>query len=271
MAAPHVAGAAALLLQLNPSLTARQIKAYLLANVSTPQGPLPHPVDKWGQGRLNVQAAIAAMKAAADDPPPTPPARLRVTSVRSQRVVLAWDAAPDLDLRLYQVLRRAEGDPVAVVVRELSPTETTVEDTDPLLTNETPYIYSVQAIDMSGLSSGASSEIRAVPTAGEGSTGLCFIATAAYGSPWHPHVTSLRTFRDRHLRPHSVGRTAIAAYETISPPVARLIAPHPSLRAAVRGALTPVVLAIEHPRAAAALLGLGLLGAFGLALRRRSA
>jgi subtilisin family serine protease len=271
MAAPHVTGAAALLLQVNPTLTARQVKTYLLDNVSAPQVPLPHPVEKWGQGRLNVQAAIAAMKAAGDDPPPAAPAGLRVTSVHSQRVALAWDAAPDLDLRSYQVLRRAEADLVAVLVRELSPTQTAVEDADPLLTNETAYIYTVQAVDMSGLSSGASAEVRAVPTAGEGSTGLCFIATAAYGSAWHPHVTSLRTFRDRHLRPHSVGRAAIATYEAISPPVARLIAPHPALRAVVRAALTPLVLTIEHPRAAAALLGLGFLGAFGLALRRRSA
>jgi subtilisin family serine protease len=270
MAAPHVAGAAALLLQVNPALTAREVKTYLLNNVLAPQSPPPHPIERWGQGRVNVQAAIAAMKAAGDDPPPTAPAGLRVTSVRSQRVVLAWDATPDLDLRSYQVLRRAESDPVAALVRELPPTQTTVEDTDPLLANETAYVYTVQAIDMSGLSSGESAEVRAVPTAGEGSVGLCFIATAAYGSPWHPHVASLRTFRDRFLRPHALGRAVIAAYETISPPLARTIAPRPTLRAVTRVALTPVVLAIEHPREAAVLLGLGLLGILGLGLLRRS-
>jgi len=277
MAAPHVTGAAALLLQVNPSLTARQVKAYLRDNVSTPLVNPPHAVEQWGQGRLNVQAAIAALRIptasspAGDDPPPTAPAGLRVTSVHSQRVALAWDAAPDLDLRSYQVSRRAEDDLVAVLVRELSPTQTTVEDADPLLINEAAYLYTVQAVDIRGLSSGESAAVRAVPTAGDASTGLCFIATAAYGSPWHPHVASLRMFRDRHLRPHAMGRAVIAAYESLSPPIARMISPHPTLRAMTRGTLTPLVLAIEHPRATVALLWLGFLGALGVGLRHRSA
>jgi hypothetical protein len=131
------------------------------------------------------------------------------------------------------------------------------------------YVYTIQAVDISGLPGAPSTEARAVPTTGEGSVGFCFIATAAYGSSWHPHVASLRAFRDRHLRPHVVGRVAIAGYEILSPPIARLIAPHPLLRAAVRGALTPIVLAIEHPRTSAVLLGLGALGAIGVGVRRR--
>jgi hypothetical protein len=138
------------------------------------------------------------------------------------------------------------------------------------MTNETAYIYTIQAVDISDQPSALSGEVRAVPTAGEGSVGLCFIATAAYGSAWHPHVASLRAFREHHLRPHAIGRAAIAVYETVSPPVARVIAPHASLRAMVRGALTPLVLAIEHPRAATTLLVLGLLGVIGVGIRRRT-
>lgn len=282
MAAPHVAGAAAVLLQVNSTLTAPQVKAYLKNSVSSPLGTGPFPIERWGQGRLNVQAAIAAMKAAGDDPPPTTPTGLRVTSVRSQRVALAWEPSPDLDLQYYRV-RRTDPDGVTIdVASRLAATATTFEDVpnddvpgipdDAIsdMTNETLYTYTIQAVDISDQESPPSAGLPAVPTAGEGSVGLCFIATAAYGSPWHPHVTSLRAFRDRHLRPRAVGRAAIAAYEAISPPLARMIAPHPSLRAAARAALTPLVLAIEHPRASAALLGIGLLGALGVWLRRRS-
>ncbi len=280
MAAPHVTGAAALLLQVNPRLTAREVKAYLLGNTWLPQ---PTPIERWGQGLLNVRATVLAIRAArpgrplGDDPPPSAPAGLRVTSVHSQRVSLAWEASPDLDLRWYRVSRRSESDGVTVTVEdELAANATTFEDVPdpsvPDMTNEAAYIYTVQAVDINNQASPPSVEVRAVPTAGEGSVGFCFIATAAYGSAWHPHVASLRAFRDHYLRPHAIGRAAIAVYETVSPPLARLIATHPTLRATARGALTPIVLAIEHPRTSAALLvGLGLLGVIGLGLRRRSA
>jgi hypothetical protein len=225
---------------------------------------------------------VLAIRAAGDDPPPAAPTGLRVTSVHSQRVALAWDASPDLDLQYYRVSRRSEADGATAEFDRLPATATTFEDVPdprvPDMTNGSGYVYTVQAEDMYiiapstiGQLSAPSAEVRAVPTTGEGSVGLCFIATAAYGSAWHPHVASLRAFRDHYLRPHAIGRAAIAVYETVSPPLARLIAPRPTLRAAARGALTPIVLAIEHPRTSAALLvGLGLLGVIGLGLRRRS-
>ncbi len=272
MAAPHVTGAAALLLQVNANLTAREVKAYLLGTTWLPQ---PTPIEQWGQGVLNVKAAVDAVRAAGDDPPPVPPTGVRVTSVHSQRVALAWDASPDLDLQYYEVSRRSESDGVTVLVADRLPaTATTFEDPPPNktpdTTNEAAYLYTIQAVDINGQKSLPSVEVRAVPTAGDDSVGLCFIATAAYGSAWHPHVASLRAFRDHYLLPHPLGRAAVAAYQAVSPPLARMIAPHPTLRAAARAALTPIVLVIEHPRASVALLGLGLLGVIGLGLRRRS-
>jgi subtilisin family serine protease len=276
MAAPHVAGAAAILLQINSSLTAQQVKNYLTANAAPPAGnvtPAPTlPNNQWGAGRLAVRAAIAALQATGDDRAPAAPAGLRVTSVHSKRVALAWDPSPDLDLQTFQVLRRAEGEAVAIpLLPFLDPTVTTFEDTG-LTANDTAYYYTVQAVDISGQASvlTASSEIRAVPTAGDGSVGLCFIATAAYGSAWHPHVASLRRFRDERLRPFATGRAAIALYERVSPPIAAFIAPHPALRALTRGALTPVVFSVEHPHSALALITLGLLGVATVRLRRRS-
>jgi tetratricopeptide (TPR) repeat protein len=51
----------------------------------------------------------------------------------------------------------------------------------------------------------------------------CFIATAACGADQAPEVLLLQQFREQVLRPRLVGRTAIAVYETVSPPLARLI------------------------------------------------
>jgi hypothetical protein len=182
-----------------------------------------------------------------------------------------------LDLQTFQVMRRAEGDAVAIpLLPFLAPTVTSFED-PPIEgalppENDTVYYYSVQAVDIAGQASAlaASAEIRAVPTAGEGSVGLCFIATAAYGSAWHPHVASLRRFRDERLRPNAAGRAAIAVYEAVSPPIAAFIAPRPTLRAVTRGALSPVVFAVEFPHTAVALVSVCLLGMATIALRRRS-
>jgi hypothetical protein len=69
----------------------------------------------------------------------------------------------------------------------------------------------------------------------------CFIATAAFGSPFETHVATLRHFRDRFLMPTSLGRAFVHAYYRLSPPMADFIAGHDSLRAGVRVALMPLV------------------------------
>lgn len=61
----------------------------------------------------------------------------------------------------------------------------------------------------------------------------CFIATAAVG-PDAPEVAVLRVWRDRWLRPRAGGAAMIAAYERLSPPLARRIADSPTRRAVVR-------------------------------------
>ncbi|MCX5810442.1 MAG: metallophosphoesterase [Proteobacteria bacterium] len=81
-----------------------------------------------------------------------------------------------------------------------------------------------------------------------GSSGNCFIATAAYGSYLDPHVQVLRDFRDAYLVTNRLGRRAFAAfYYTYSPPIAEFISRHESLRTLTRWALTPLVLAIQYP------------------------
>jgi len=97
----------------------------------------------------------------------------------------------------------------------------------------------------------------------------CFIATAAWGSPFDPHVQTLRNFRDRHLVTNPLGRGFVSAYYRISPPLAEVIAARPVLRAAVRTALMPIVLAVEFPGAAAAVALISAGAIAGLVYTRR--
>jgi len=70
---------------------------------------------------------------------------------------------------------------------------------------------------------------------------LCFIATAAYDSPLHPHVGILRDFRDTYLLPNRLGRTLVNLYYKYSPSVAELITKNIALRIMVRINLLPFV------------------------------
>jgi chitobiase/beta-hexosaminidase-like protein/molybdenum-dependent oxidoreductase-like protein len=74
-----------------------------------------------------------------------------------------------------------------------------------------------------------------------GGGGGCFIATAAYGSPFEGHVKILRKFRDVYLLPSGVGHAFVNAYYKYSPPVAGYISKHDNLRALVRFGLAPIV------------------------------
>jgi uncharacterized repeat protein (TIGR01451 family) len=108
------------------------------------------------------------------------------------------------------------------------------------------------------------------PNGGGSASGGCFIATAAYGSPLEPHVMALREFRDRYLQRSAPGRAIVRFYYRHSPPAAAFIVRHAALRLGVRMLLTPLVLMIEFPGRAGALLAM----AFALLVmrhRRRAA
>ena len=61
MAAPHVAGAAALLLQFNPALTSQDVRDALTLNARRDNRTGPRPDLRWGAGKLDVAAAVAAL------------------------------------------------------------------------------------------------------------------------------------------------------------------------------------------------------------------
>jgi hypothetical protein len=70
---------------------------------------------------------------------------------------------------------------------------------------------------------------------------ICFVATAAYGVPFADEVETLRRFRDQVLARSPLGRALVRAYETLSPPLAALIAARAWARALARFLLRPVV------------------------------
>jgi len=70
---------------------------------------------------------------------------------------------------------------------------------------------------------------------------ICFVATAAYGSPMAEEIQILREFRDKYLLTNPPGRALVDLYYRVSPPVARFITEHPALQPIVRAALVPAL------------------------------
>jgi hypothetical protein len=71
--------------------------------------------------------------------------------------------------------------------------------------------------------------------------GGCFIATAAYGTPMAEEIQLLRDFRDKYLLTNLVGQILVDLYYRNSPPIAKFITEHPSLKPIIRAGLVPAV------------------------------
>jgi len=76
----------------------------------------------------------------------------------------------------------------------------------------------------------------------DGGGGGCFIATAAYGSALHPHVQTLRDFRDKYLVNNKFGRVLLRLYYKHSPFFADLIAKNKILKIAAQINLMPFIM-----------------------------
>jgi len=69
----------------------------------------------------------------------------------------------------------------------------------------------------------------------------CFVATAAFGTIFHPYVKVLRSFRDQYMITNVIGRNLVNLYYHYSPPAADYIAARPFVRGIARVALLPIV------------------------------
>ncbi len=70
----------------------------------------------------------------------------------------------------------------------------------------------------------------------------CFIATAAFGSPFHPYVGLLREFRDAYMLTNPMGRWFVSVYYNNSPPIAEIIKDSSGLKAIVKIFLIPAII-----------------------------
>ena len=89
--------------------------------------------------------------------------------------------------------------------------------------------------------------LEGIPEVGTIGASECFIATAAYGSSFHPYLNDLRGFRDSYMMNNSFGRAMVDFYYHHSPQLANYIADRDWLRTIVRGVLTPIVYVIRYP------------------------
>lgn len=114
-----------------------------------------------------------------------------------------------------------------------------------------------------------------IPAPTDGSSGICFIATAAYGTPLADEIGVLRNLRDTHFLDNALGTALTDTYYRLSPAVADVISTSATGRAIVRTALTPIILlstlALAHPLATpAAAFALTVALLIAVARRRRT-
>ena len=69
----------------------------------------------------------------------------------------------------------------------------------------------------------------------------CFIATAAYGTPFASEIQVLRRWRDHTLRNNLLGRCFVVFYYWVSPSIAKVIARHELLKRMTRKILRPII------------------------------
>jgi hypothetical protein len=69
----------------------------------------------------------------------------------------------------------------------------------------------------------------------------CFIATAAYGTPLAKEIDVLRSFRDKSMNKHVLGKKLVAIYYQVSPKIAHVISKSQLRQKIVRFFLNPLV------------------------------
>jgi predicted phage tail protein len=102
----------------------------------------------------NESEAVAAEIAVPDDESPGAPTGLRATNALGRYVAVEWSPSASLDVRAYEVLRAAPGEPAAVLA-EAPAAQGIVRDSTAAA--GVTYSYQVVAVDSAGNRSGAAS------------------------------------------------------------------------------------------------------------------
>lgn len=266
MASPHVAGAAALLWNMNPALTPYQVKGRILNGVDR---LVPFADKTISGGRLNLAKVLSNSTAGL-------PAIFSVSSYSIAKGGAITINGVNFG-RNEGVVELAENAVVgAAAVKKL----TIRSWGDEQISATIPSDATSGLIRVNGEGSGFAITVTdtpvppppppPVPPSGGGGGGGCFIATAAWGSYLHPKVMLLREFRDQHLLTNRAGQLFVELYYKASPPLADFIARHEALRFTARLALTPLVMMIEYPLAAGGTLFVIILTSCGLIFFIRS-
>jgi subtilisin family serine protease len=232
MAAPHVSGLAGLLLATYPTLPLDELRWRILNGVNKIDG-LRGKVATGG--RINANNSLRL---------PVAPNGLSVSKVSETELELNW-VDNSADEQGFTVERRAQAEGYVEIAR-LNPDTTGYSDIH--LEGKTSYTYRVRAYNSYG-NSGYSNEAGTASSGGGiglaggggGGGGGCFIATAAYGSPYARSIDLLRAFRDKYLMAHPIGNKWVNLYYRFSPTVAHIIADHPAMRKGFRISLYPFV------------------------------
>lgn len=145
MAAPHVAAAVALLLQVKPSLTPAQIKSLLTSNARAfPSGTNCAGVSTCGAGMLDAFAAVKALQISEGAASNTPPAMTSASAITGN---------PGVTLQFTLTARDAEGDAITFASSTL-PGNATLDTSSGVLRWTAPvlgtYTFSVTPSDSNG-------------------------------------------------------------------------------------------------------------------------
>ncbi|PQJ26858.1 hypothetical protein BSZ35_18175 [Salinibacter sp. 10B] len=166
-AAPHVAGAAALMLSKNPGLQPSEIYSKLEDTAIDMDDPATSGFDdgydrRTGYGLIQADQALSQVT---EETPPTAPTGL-TASAGDQEVSLSWDANSENDLAGYNLYRSTSSftDPTSATQVNGS-LLTSTSYTDSGLSNGTTYYYRLTAVDEAGAESTPSGEASATPSA----------------------------------------------------------------------------------------------------------